>query len=219
MILGGANHALGAFVGAGIFEVVKLAASAYMAGVWQLLLGVTLLVVIVVAPDGIIGALEKKKENKQGEQNGGRNDDLFGTNSDFSDRRESQFKKDDNDDEDKFKGFFKSVLPWDLTFAYQLTYTNVNREKKISGNSLMLSANSDITPKWKVGVSTGYDFVQKGITFTQLRFERDLMSWRMDFNWTPFGPSAYWSFFIGIKSGVLSDIKWNKRTTPDKILR
>jgi ABC-type branched-subunit amino acid transport system permease subunit len=67
MILGGASHALGAFVGAGIFEVVKLAASAYMAGVWQLLLGITLLVVIVVAPEGIIGAFNKKKENK-GEQ-------------------------------------------------------------------------------------------------------------------------------------------------------
>jgi ABC-type branched-subunit amino acid transport system permease subunit len=68
MILGGASHALGAFVGAGIFEVVKLAASAYMAGVWQLLLGITLLVVIVVAPEGIIGALNKKKEDSQGEQ-------------------------------------------------------------------------------------------------------------------------------------------------------
>jgi ABC-type branched-subunit amino acid transport system permease subunit len=66
MILGGVNHALGAFVGAGIFEVVKLAASAYMAGVWQLLLGVTLLLVIVVAPEGIIGALEKRKSKKQG---------------------------------------------------------------------------------------------------------------------------------------------------------
>ena len=166
------------------------------------------------------GDKTKKKENKQGEQNGGRNDDLFGTNSDFSDRRESQFKKEDSsEDDDKFKGFFKAVLPWDLTFAYQLTYTNINREKKISGNSLMVSANSDITPKWKVGVSTGYDFVQKGVTFTQLRFERDLLSWRMDFNWTPFGTSAYWSFFIGIKSGILSDIKWNKRTTPDIILK
>ena len=68
MILGGASHALGAFVGAGIFEVVKLAASAYMAGVWQLLLGVTLLVVIVVAPEGIIGALERNKSKPQGEQ-------------------------------------------------------------------------------------------------------------------------------------------------------
>ncbi len=67
MILGGVNHALGAFVGASIFELVKLAASAYMAGVWQLLLGVTLLVVIVVAPEGIIGALEKRKSQKQGD--------------------------------------------------------------------------------------------------------------------------------------------------------
>lgn len=68
MILGGVSHALGAFVGAGIFELVKLAASAYMAGVWQLLLGVTLLAVIVVAPDGIIGTLEKRKAQQRGEQ-------------------------------------------------------------------------------------------------------------------------------------------------------
>jgi hypothetical protein len=50
----------------------------------------------------------------------------------------------------------------------------------------------------------------KGVTFTQIRFERDLLSWRMDFNWTPFGTNANWGFFIGIKSGVLSDIKWDK---------
>jgi hypothetical protein len=31
----------------------------------------------------------------------------------------------------------------------------------------------------------------------------------MDFNWTPFGTNANWGFF-GIKSGVLSDIKWDK---------
>ena len=60
-ILGGVSHSLGAFVGAAIFEAVKLTASAYMAGVWQLLLGLTLLVVIVVAPDGIIEAMRKLK--------------------------------------------------------------------------------------------------------------------------------------------------------------
>ena len=110
-----------------------------------------------------------------------------------------------------FKGFYNAEIPWDFTFGYQLTYTNASRENKITGNSLMVSMNTDLTPKWKVGVSTGYDFVQKGVTFTQFRFERDLLSWRMDFNWTPFGTNAYWSFFIGIKSGVLSDIKWEKR--------
>ena len=155
------------------------------------------------------GGEDEKKKNKQGARNGGREDDLFGTNVDFSDRRESQFT-DDDDEEDNFKGFFKSVIPWDMTLAYQLTYSNDRREKKISGNSLMVSMNTDLTPKWKIGASTGYDFVQKGVTFTQLRFERDLLSWRMDFNWSPFGNNSFWGFFIGIKAGVLSDIKWEK---------
>ncbi|WP_310381334.1 putative LPS assembly protein LptD [Flavobacterium sp.] len=157
---------------------------------------------------------EKKNKDKddQGQRNGGRDDDLFGTNTDLSDRRKSQFDENDEEEKDVISEFFNSKLPWDMTFAYSLTYGNNNREKQIIGNSLMVSANADLTPKWKAGVSTGYDFVQKGVTFTQLRFERDLLSWRMDFNWSPFGQQANWSFFIGIKSGVLSDIKWEKRS-------
>jgi hypothetical protein len=70
-----------------------------------------------------------------------------------------------------------------------------------------------------MGFSSGYDFVQKGVTFTQLRFERDLLSWRMDFNWVPVGDNPYWGFFIGIKSSVLSDIKYDKRQLPDRQLQ
>ena len=161
---------------------------------------------------------DKDKKNDQGERNGGRSDDLYGTNTDFSDRRKSQFNDKDKKD-DKVTEFFKSELPWDLTMAYSLTYSNNNRENKIIGNTLSLSANVDLTPKWKIGASSGYDFVQHGVTYTQLRFERDLLSWRMDFNWQPFGNNAFWGFFIGIKSSVLSDIKWEKRTTADKQLR
>ena len=159
-----------------------------------------------------------KKENDQGQKNGGREDDLFGTNTDLSDRRESQFDKDDGDEENAVSEFFKTKLPWDMNLAYALTYSNTSRENKIVGNSLMVSMNTDLTPKWKVGVSTGYDFVQKGVTFTQFRFERDLLSWRMDFNWVPFGDNSYWGFFIGIKSGVLSDIKYDRRNQPDRLL-
>jgi len=157
-----------------------------------------------------------KEENKQSERNGGRKDDLFGTNTDLNDSRNSQFANEKDDDEDVITEFFSSKLPWDMTLAYSLTYTNVNREKKISGNSIMISANMDITPKWKGGISTGYDFVQNGVTFTQFRFERDLLSWRMAFNWSPLGTNSNWNFFIGIKSGVLSDIKWNKRSTSNR---
>jgi lipopolysaccharide assembly outer membrane protein LptD (OstA) len=159
---------------------------------------------------------DKKDKNRQSQRNGGRDDDLFGRNTVDNIRGNSQFDDEEEEGTDKITEFFASKLPWDMTFAYSLTYGNNNREKKITGNSIMVSANGDLTPKWKVGVSTGYDFVQNGVTYTQLRFERDLLSWRMDFNWQPFGDQANWSFFIGIKSGILSDIKYDKRSASNR---
>ena len=82
----------------------------------------------------------------------------------------------------------------------------------------MFSGNLELSPKWSVGLSSGYDFKNRGITFTNLSFERDLDSWRMSFNWVPFGNSTTYYFFIGIKSSVLSDIKYDKRKVPDQRL-
>jgi lipopolysaccharide assembly outer membrane protein LptD (OstA) len=160
-----------------------------------------------------------KEDNQAGKRNGGRSDDLFGKNADLGDRRESQFDDKTESKEVATGQFYNYKLPWDLNLAYSLTYSNSARENRITGNSLMVSMNTDLTPKWKIGVSTGYDFANKGVTYTQLRFERDLLSWRMSFNWVPFGTNANWGFFIGIKSGVLSDIKWDKRSLPDRTLR
>lgn len=173
----------------------------------------------ITSEDGKSGDGENK--DSQTARNGGREDDLFGQATDLSDRRKSMFDEDeDNTKEDKSEGgFFNAKLPWDLRFAYSLTYANDRRERKIIGNSIMVSGNLDITPRWKMGFSSGYDFVQDGVTFTQLRFERDLLSWRMDFNWIPFGDNTSWGFFIGIKSSVLSDIKWDKRRVPDRVIR
>jgi hypothetical protein len=161
---------------------------------------------------------DKKEKNSQGQRNGGRGDDLFGVNQDLSDRRKSQFGEDDKEDQ-PFEGFYNAQLPWDLTIAYSVTYGNMSRQNEIIGNTIMLSGNLTLTPKWKLGASSGYDFVQKGVTFTQLRFERDLLSWRMDFNWVPFGDVTSWGFFIGVKAGVFSDIKWDKRKVPDNVVR
>jgi hypothetical protein len=40
----------------------------------------------------------------------------------------------------------------------------------------------------------------------------------MNFSWIPFSSNASWNFFIGIKSGMLSDIKYDKRKQRDRIL-
>jgi ABC-type branched-subunit amino acid transport system permease subunit len=61
-ILGGAAHALGAFMGAVVFEVIKLVAAAYLTGIWQLLLGATLIIVILLAPAGLTGLLLAKRQ-------------------------------------------------------------------------------------------------------------------------------------------------------------
>ena len=157
---------------------------------------------------------EQDSFNNPGLRNGGREDGLFGTSNDLSDQRRNI----NDEKEDRFDGFYNAKLPWDLRLAYSLTYSNNNRENQISQNSLMVSGKFDITPKWNMGVSTGYDFVQKGVTYTQLTFDRDLLSWRMNFNWNPFGDRASWYFFIGVSSSVLKDIKWDKRSLPDKRL-
>ncbi len=59
-ILGGVGHALGAFMGAIVFESVKLFASAYLAGIWQLLVGATLILIIIAAPAGIVGLFGRR---------------------------------------------------------------------------------------------------------------------------------------------------------------
>jgi len=157
------------------------------------------------------------KKSKQTVQNGGRDDDLFGAATDLGNQEESLFGN--KDTKKSQKSLYNFSFPWDLRLAYSLTYTNNANEREISTNSLMVSGNVDLAIKWRMGFSSGYDFAKKGITFTQLRFERDLESWRMSFSIVPIGIYSYWNFFIGIKSSILSDIKWDKRKLPDPRLR
>lgn len=55
-ILGGSGSVGGAFVGALIYEAVRTYAAAFAADVWQMILGVVLLVVILFRPSGVVGA-------------------------------------------------------------------------------------------------------------------------------------------------------------------
>ncbi len=161
---------------------------------------------------------EKKKKNDLNTKTGARADDLFGQNQDFSNPNNSLFKDEDEDKEDDTT-FFNSKIPWDLTFAYILTYNNDKRNNVFSTNSINFSGNISLTPKWKIGGNSGYDIVSKEVTYTTFRIERDLLSWRMNFNWVPFGQNTQWGFFIGIKSSALSDIKYDRNKLPDPRLR
>ena len=156
---------------------------------------------------------KNKRAEEESASSGGREDDLFGKAEDFTDRRITD--SENTEPPPKYPSY-RAKIPWDLKLAYSLTYNNSRNQREFSNNSLMFSGNIELTPMWKVGLSSGYDFKGEGFTYTQLRFDRDLKSWRLNFSWVPFSDRASWNFFIGIKSGLLSDIKYEKQSEPNR---
>ncbi|MBD0832160.1 putative LPS assembly protein LptD [Aestuariibaculum sediminum] len=168
-------------------------------------------------------SISSKKANKKDDQSkqraieenvrsGGRDDDLFGVSEDFANQ---QFSQDDEESEESENSLYRYTIPWSLRIAYAVNYSNNRRENEISSHSLMFSGDVKLSDKWSIGYSSGYDLKNAGFTYTQLRFERDLKSWRMNFSWIPFSERTSWNFFIGIKSSMLKDLKYEKRRQPD----
>ncbi len=116
-------------------------------------------------------------------------------------------------------------LPWNVDLDYKLTYTqdlqyengwwsyDITKTPKTI-HTVGINGNVTITPKWKLGVRSGYDLVKKEITFTSLNIYRDLHCWDMSFNWIPLGTRSSWNFTIKIKAQMLKDLKYEKKKEP-----
>jgi len=105
-------------------------------------------------------------------------------------------------------------MPWSLNLSYSLNYT---KQGEMPANdivqSLTFSGNVSVTKNWKVNFNSGYDFENKDLTFTQLSITRDLKCWRMTTTWIPFGPRAGYTFNLGVKSQMFSDLKIERRNS------
>lgn len=107
-------------------------------------------------------------------------------------------------------------IPWNVNINYNLVYTSKyvpkdNSKLKKVIQTLSVSGDFSLTPKWKIGVSSGYDFEAKKISYTSIKIYRDLHCWEMNFEWVPFGFRKSWSFVIRVKSSVLQDLKIEKK--------
>ncbi|WP_025741731.1 putative LPS assembly protein LptD [Aquimarina pacifica] len=162
------------------------------------------------------GAKNEDPLENQNFRNEGRPDNLFGGETDFGEGQSYDRRKEGGEEKDIKNYNYK--IPWNLRLSYTVNYSNSARQNEISSHSIMFSGDVELAPKWSVGVSSGYDLKDAGFTYTNLRFQRDLESWVMNFNWIPFSDRTSWNFFIGIKSSMLSDIKWDKRREADKSL-
>jgi len=120
----------------------------------------------------------------------------------------------------KVRDAYRNPIKWQVNVSYNFTYSNKLYHpddpyfKPVSPHTLNFSGQIEFSPGWSVRFNSGYDLVKKGLTYTYMNFRRDLKSWFMTFTWRPLPPYTSWYFYIGIKSSVLRDIKYEKHKEP-----
>ncbi len=113
---------------------------------------------------------------------------------------------------------YNAEIPWSINLVYAANYRNTGLAPgEIQNHTLGFSGNIQLSPKWTIGYSSGYDIKGGAFSFSRFNFSRDLDSWQFNFNWVPFGSISSYTFFIGVKSSTLSDLKWDKNKPPDRL--
>ena len=109
-------------------------------------------------------------------------------------------------------------VPWSLdvryNFQYRMENSYLNYEKETDHKivqTLALSGQINITPKWKFTFRTGWDFTNNEVSYTSINIYRDLHCWEMRFNWVPLGTRQSWNFSINVKASILQDLKLNRK--------
>ena len=106
-------------------------------------------------------------------------------------------------------------VPWSMNVSYTFGLTKLTPELSQVVQALTLTGDLSLTPKWKVTITTGYDFQYKSPTLTTIGINRDLHCWEMAFNWTPYSGnnirSGNYSFDLRARSSILQELKLSRR--------
>nr|HMS52049.1 hypothetical protein [Chitinophagales bacterium] len=77
--------------------------------------------------------------------------------------------------------------------------------------TIALNGDINLTYKWKIGFSTGYDLTNKDISRTSIDIYRDLHCWEILFTIAPFGQYKRYDFTLRAKSPTLQDLKLSRK--------
>lgn len=118
-------------------------------------------------------------------------------------------------------GYAKWEFPWSLSVNYsiQYGYGAFNKEKmeydsRITQN-LSFSGNVRPTAKWNFSFSASYNFDTKKLAYMNCNISRDLHCFTMTASFIPVGPYKSYNFHISAKSSLLSDLKYDRRSSRD----
>lgn len=123
------------------------------------------------------------------------------------------------DSESDADGYEAWTFPWSLSFNYSLNYGYgaFNYDKmEYSGKwtqNLSLSGSFRPTKNWNINFSASYNFDLKKIAYMNCSVSRDLHCFTMTASFVPVGPYKSYNFHIAVKSSVLQDLKYDKRSS------
>lgn len=103
-------------------------------------------------------------------------------------------------------------VPWNVSVNYSFNYGNYYTGTSVS-NTVMLSGNVTVTPKWNVQYSTNYDLRARQLSSaTSFGISRDLHCWDLSMQWLPFGYYKSYTVTLRVKAAILQDLKLTKRS-------
>ncbi|HOZ30427.1 MAG TPA: putative LPS assembly protein LptD [Bacteroidales bacterium] len=101
-------------------------------------------------------------------------------------------------------------IPWNVRVAYTFIYTKPYFESNIT-QIVNISGDFNLTKKWKISFTSGYDVVNKKATYSTIDVYRDLHCWEASLHLIPFGEHKSYMFQINVKASMLKDLKLAKR--------
>ncbi len=119
-------------------------------------------------------------------------------------------------------GYMPFSLPWSFSISYGVTMSE-DRSAKINvksmrypykfTHSLNFSGNMQLTNKWNVNFSSGYDFTNHGITMTTVNIDRDLHCFNINCGLV-FGVFTSYHISLRANASTLTDaLKYDKRSS------
>lgn len=116
-------------------------------------------------------------------------------------------------------GYAHWSFPWSLTLNYSVNYSygTFNTEKMDYNGRFTqnLSFNGRIQPTkgWNFTFSSSYNFDTHKIAYMNCTITRDLHCFTMSASFVPLGPYKSYNFHIAVKSSLLQDLKYDKRSS------
>ncbi len=153
-------------------------------------------------------------------------DDKGDSDNDNANRSGDQYNRDMEDQQNDSgdlsldaDGYAKWEIPWSLTLNYSVSYGygSFNKRKmeyngRITQN-LSLSGNIRPTKNWQFSFSASYNFDTKKLAYMNCNISRNLHCFTMRASFVPVGPYKSYNFHIGVNSSMLSDLKYDKRSS------